>query len=92
MALAIEKETKKEMIFETESMGHTFLNMLKEVLYKDSSVKAVSYKIEHPLVKKAKFILHTDGKEEPRDALKKAVKNIKTENTKMEKEIGKALK
>lgn len=90
--MEIKKDTKKELHLEFTEYGHTFCNLLKKELYKDENIDAASYKISHPLVKSTEFIIMTNGKEEPRNAIKKAIKNIKSENTRMEKEVNKVLK
>ena len=92
MEIRILRETKKEMLFEIEGAGHTFCGLLKEMLYKNSNVDAASYTIEHPLVGIPEFFVSTNGKESPKSALQKAVKSIKSRNSKMEKAISSAIK
>ena len=87
MEITILNQTKKELTFEVDGVGHTFCNLVKEMLHKNKSVEAASYSVDHPLVGKPRFIITTDGKEDPMSALKKAVKAVKSENTKMEKAI-----
>jgi DNA-directed RNA polymerase subunit L len=85
MELNITKETKKELAFEAKGMGNTFCNLLKETLYTIEGVEAASYSIDHPLVNIPRFIIVTDGKEDPKAVLLKAVKAMKAQNAKMEK-------
>ena len=85
MEIIITKDGKKELTFELVGAGHTLCTLLKEALYGVKGVEAVSYKIDHPLVGKPEFILITDGSIEPKEALKKAAKNIKSKNSKTEK-------
>ena len=93
MEINVVSESKKEFIFETKGLvGHTFYNLIKEALYKDKDVEAASYTIEHPLVQVPKFIIQTNGKTSPRAALIKAIKSVKLMNSKIEKEIIKAIK
>ena len=92
MEIKITKETKKELQFEIEGVGHTFCNALKEALYNNKDVEAASYTIDHPLISLPRFIVVTDGKVSPKDALLKAVKSIKSQNSKVEKIIAKVAK
>ena len=85
MELNIVKETKKELVFEAKGLSNTFCNLLKETLHQTEGVEAASYSIDHPLVNIPRFIVVTDGKEEPRAVLVKAIKSIKSLNSKMEK-------
>ncbi len=86
------KETKKEFVFEAKGVGHTFCNLIKDTLYEIKGVEAASYTIEHPLVGVPKFIVITDGKVKPRDAVLEAIKKVKSNNSKMEKVVIKTLK
>ena len=92
MELNIIKDTKKELIFEVKGLGHTFCNVLKEALYRTKGVEAASYTVDHPLINIPKFILVTDGKTEPKDALKNAIKNVKSKNSDFTKAVQKVLK
>ena len=92
MELNIKKDTKKELVFELKGLGHTFCNLLKEALYRTKGVEAASYTIDHPLVNVTKFIVVTDGKTEPKDALKNAIKNVKSKNNDFTKAVQKVLK
>lgn len=86
------KETKKEFVFEAKGVGHTFCNLIKDALYDVKGVEAASYTIEHPLVGVPRFIVVTDGKISPRDAVLEAVKKVKSQNSKMGKIVEKSLK
>jgi DNA-directed RNA polymerase subunit L len=92
MELNILKDTKKEFIFEIKGSGHTFCNLLKEELFLIKGVEAASYTIDHPLINIPKFIVLTDGKVSPKDALLSAVKKVKSKNTDLNKLIQKVLK
>lgn len=86
------KETKKEFVFEAKGVGHTFCNLIKDALYDVKGVEAASYTIEHPLVGVPRFIVVTDGKISPRDAVLEAIKKVKSQNSKMGKIVEKSLK
>lgn len=92
MELNISKNTKKELIFEVQGLGHTFCNLLKEALYKVKGVEAASYAVDHPLVNTPKFIIVTDGDVAPKDALLNAIKKVKSNNTDFTKLSEKLLK
>lgn len=92
MELDIKKDTKKELVFEIKGLGHTFCNLLKETLYKVKGVEAVSYKVDHPLINIPKFVIITDGKVAPKDALKDAIKEVKSKNNSFIKSVQKVLK
>ena len=81
------KDTKDEIIMEIVGVNHTFCAALKEALYSVKEVVAASYAIDHPLVGKPRFVVKTDGKTEPRDAIKKALKAMKAQDKKMDTAI-----
>jgi len=88
MELNILEESKKRMIFEIKGETHTFCNLLKEALWKVKGVDVVSYRKDHPLVGDPKFLIETKGIE-PREALKKAIVDLKKLTTEFSKEIKK---
>lgn len=92
MELKVIKETKTEFIFEIEGVGHTFCNLLKNRLYDVKGVETTSYSIDHPLIGIPRFIVITDSKIDARKAILEAIKEIKNNNSKMEKIIEKNLK
>ena len=50
MNLKILKKTADEMSIEIEGEGHTFCNVLQQVLLEDATVETASYATRHPLV------------------------------------------
>jgi DNA-directed RNA polymerase subunit L len=88
MEINVLEESKKRMVFELKGETHTFCNALKEALWKVPGVDIASYTIEHPLVGIPKFILETKGIE-PREALKKAVAELRKKGKEFKKEVGK---
>ncbi|NIA04138.1 MAG: hypothetical protein GWP09_02190 [Nitrospiraceae bacterium] len=77
MQIDVIKDTKETLIFEVKDEDTTFFDVLKNELYKVKGVKAASYARKHPLVNKLTFVVETDGKISPRDALKKGSESVK---------------
>jgi DNA-directed RNA polymerase subunit L len=88
MELNILEESKKRMVFELKGESHSFCNALKEALWKVKGVDIASYRIEHPLVGVPKFLIETKGIE-PREALKKAVTELRKKSKEFKKEVKK---
>tara|TARA_Y100000310_G_C20686425_1_gene819309 strand:+ start:3021 stop:3299 length:279 start_codon:yes stop_codon:yes gene_type:complete len=86
------EDTKTKFVFEIIGVSHGFCNMLKEELQKDNHIKTATYRVDHPLINIPKILVETDGNELPKDALKKAVKNLKSATDKNKKEFSKSLK
>lgn len=77
MDINVISETDKRMIFVVKNEDSTFFNLLKKHLYNVKGVVIASFTAQHPLVPDVKFIIDTDGKIKPRDALKKGAKAVK---------------
>ncbi len=92
MEIKILEEKKDRAVFELKGLGHTLSNALRDELWNDKAVKVAAYNISHPLVKISKFIIETDGKEKPLDALKSAITRLKRRNTALKKKVLKVLK
>lgn len=94
MELEVLKESKKELICFLGGTGvsHTFCNLLKEALNQNKNVEVATYTIDHPLVDRPRILIQTDGKVSPKDAFLKAIKQIKSQNNKVEKLFEKAIK
>ncbi len=84
-----ETNTKMKIVFKGET--HTFLNILRKELWNDPNVVLAAYRIQHPLKNEAEFILETNGKEKPREALINAVKRIIQKLQEFKQEYLKAL-
>jgi DNA-directed RNA polymerase subunit L len=80
MELVVLQDTKDTLAFELKGAGHTLCNGLKKELYADGAVKEATYTIRHPLVGTPEFLVHTDGKKAPRQALKDALKRLEERN------------
>lgn len=88
MELKILEESKKKMVFELAGETNTFCNALKEALWKVKGVELAACRIEHPLKGIPKFNVETKGIE-PREALKKAVAELKKTFKEFQKEAAK---
>jgi DNA-directed RNA polymerase subunit L len=80
MKIEVVESTNKKLVFELEGADHTFCNALKDQLSEDSSVTISAYNISHPLVGKPKFFLETNKEGTPKEALEKAVAELKKKN------------
>jgi DNA-directed RNA polymerase subunit L len=76
--ITIVKENEKEIKLELDET-HTFCNLLQAILLEDENVEIAGYDVPHPLFKKAVFYIRVSGKETAREALKKALKKIKSQ-------------
>ena len=91
MEMEIKADKKDELEFVLKGERHTFTNLLRTSLLKDSKVKFAAYKLHHPFDKDAEFIVRTEGKP-PKKALADALKKISTDLSDFEKAVKKALK
>ncbi|MBW2990709.1 DNA-directed RNA polymerase subunit L [Candidatus Woesearchaeota archaeon] len=80
MKLKVHEHTKKRMVFDLVGADHTFCNALKKELWKDNSIRAAAYKVEHPLIGIPKFIVETNGQKDPKSVLKTVANKLKKQN------------
>lgn len=80
MELKVHENTKKRMVFELIGADHTFCNALKKELWRDSTIRAAAYKVDHPLVGIPKFIVETNGTKDAKSVLKSAAAKLKKTN------------
>lgn len=80
MELKVHENTKKRMVFELIGADHTFCNALKKELWKDSTVRAAAYKVDHPLIGVPTFVVETNGQKDAKAVLKAAASKIKKDN------------
>lgn len=92
MEINVLEETKKRILVEVKGENSAFCNAIKKELTNDSHVKIASFKVEHPLVSSPKIIVETDGKEEPRKALEKAVEKLQKQAKDMKSSFVKEVK
>tara|TARA_Y100000031_G_C7969406_1_gene269663 strand:- start:154 stop:426 length:273 start_codon:yes stop_codon:yes gene_type:complete len=89
MKITILEETKERLKLEVDGEDHTLCNALRDELWNVKGVVVAGYTMDHPLVTKPVFVVETDGKEDPRKALLKAVENIKENNKSLKAEVAK---
>ncbi|MFH0868258.1 MAG: DNA-directed RNA polymerase subunit L [Candidatus Woesearchaeota archaeon] len=87
MEIKVLEDKKNTLVFETDGMGNTYLNILKTELWNDNHVKVATFAIKHPQASKPKFILETDGDEDPKAALTSAIGRLKKVSEKFKKEL-----
>lgn len=92
MEMNVIEEKKNKLVFKVEGAGHTICNIIKNELSKNSNVKAVAYKIDHPLVSVPQMVIETNGKVSPRAAVKKAIDSLSKDADKLKKTAMKELK
>ena len=91
MKINVLKSDKHSVEFLLEGERHTFPNMLKQKLLEDKNVEFVSYILDHPLDKSARFVLKTKGVS-PKKVLEDAAKQVDSDLAEFEKNIKKAFK
>ena len=88
MKLEVIQNEKNSLEFYIEGERHTLSNYLKEKIASIDGVEFCAYKLDHPLDKKAKFIVKTSGKA-PKKILEEAIKITKEELSEFKKEFDK---
>jgi DNA-directed RNA polymerase subunit L len=79
MELEVVQKDENSLKFFLKGEEHTLANLLRRVLKQDEHVTYAAYKVSHPLIDQRKpvFVIKTDGKETPKEALIKAAQKIK---------------
>ena len=77
--IKILKQTATEIEFEIEDESHGVCNALRHILMKDEDVEYAVHNIDHPLTGKPIMTIKTNGAD-PKEALKKAAEELKTES------------
>ena len=80
-----------ELTFEVEDESHGVFNALRHVLMQDPDVEYAVYNIDHPLTGKPQMTIKTKRGKRPRNALKKAAKELEKESSDFKKLIDEAL-
>ena len=88
MKIKVLEEDKNRIKFEIQGEDHTLCNALRKALWQVQGIEVSGYNIEHPLVSEPVMIIETSGKLTPRDALKKAIENLKGFNKDLLAKIG----
>jgi DNA-directed RNA polymerase subunit L len=76
MKIEVVNNEKDSLEFFIEGERHTLPNLLREKLNTMSTVEFVAYRLDHPIDKKARFILKSKN---PKKDLEEAIKGIRTE-------------
>ncbi len=88
MKLEVITNEKNTLEFYLTGERHTIPNYLKEKIIAVSGVEFCAYKLDHPLDKKARMIIKTDGKS-PKKLVEEAIKSAKEELAEFKKEVDK---
>ena len=84
MEFEVKSEKKNELELELKGEDHTFSSLLVHQLLQDKDVDIAQYNIPHPLIGHPIFYVKTkQGK--PRNAVKKALKEIKKQISEIKK-------
>jgi DNA-directed RNA polymerase subunit L len=86
------KKTSNELKIEIEGEGHTFCNVLQQVLLEDDTIEMAGYNIEHPLTSNPTVYVRTKGTQKPKAVLIEAAKKIQKQNKELHKSFERALK
>lgn len=76
MKAVITKNTTKELELELHDAGHTICNPLREILFENKHLTFAGYSLPHPLIRKATFLVRTDGKAKPLKVFIDAAQNL----------------
>lgn len=80
MNVKVLKKTADEMKIEIEGEGHTFCNLLAQMLLEDEAVETANYTIKHPLISNpVVYVRMKEGRKParmPQTALREAAEKI----------------
>ena len=82
MKIEVIKNEKSLLEFYIIGERHTLTNILKERLSQNSAVEFCGYRLDHPLDKKARFVVRADN---PKKAIEGAIKEITAEVSEFKK-------
>jgi DNA-directed RNA polymerase subunit L len=80
MEVKILESSKDSIKIELIGEDHTFANALRKELWNNSGVKLAGYNVEHPLVSNPVLVVDSDGKQDPKKILLKAVEDLRKKN------------
>lgn len=86
------KNDENRLELELSNEDHTIGNLLRSVLMMDEHVKQAGYRVVHPITGGIRVVVHTDGKESPKDALINALLKIERDAQELKEKILNALK
>jgi DNA-directed RNA polymerase subunit L len=75
MKVRILERGERSLKIEIVGEGHTFCNLLRDFLLRNTDVEFAAYRIDHPLVSNPVFYVRTKNKR-PEEALKKAAEDM----------------
>ncbi|MCC6012940.1 MAG: DNA-directed RNA polymerase subunit L [Candidatus Verstraetearchaeota archaeon] len=87
MTIKVIKYDNKILELEFEKEDHTIGNLLRSYLMKDKHVKMAGYRILHPLTGGIRLVVHTDGEENPKDALINAIIKIENDTKELQEKL-----
>lgn len=91
MNITILEESKAKIVFKVEGEDHTILNILKEELWNDDSVKVAAYQMEHPLVGIPEMTVEVKSGSDAKKAVEEAVKRLNKKLDNAKKQFDKTL-
>ncbi|MEM4756027.1 MAG: RpoL/Rpb11 RNA polymerase subunit family protein [Candidatus Woesearchaeota archaeon] len=90
MECTIIEEKKNLLVADLDDVSHELCLAIQQECYNDDAVTIATYRMEHPLLRKARIYLETKNKD-AKTALKEALKRIEKTNKKMMEMVDKAL-
>ena len=81
MEINVIEKSKNRILFEIIGEGHSLANAMRHELYSDKDVINAGYVIEHPDLGIPKFLIETKTGKDSLNALQKAIKRLKKQNT-----------
>lgn len=81
MEVKVLEQSKNKLSIEIVGEDHTLCNVIKEELNTDSTVKAATYSIEHPLISNPVMVIEGD---DPVKSLNAAIKKVQKLFSEME--------
>lgn len=74
------EDSKERITVELIGEDHTLANAIRKELWDNPHIKISGYRVEHPLVSSPVLVIETDGREDPKKALSKALDGLKKKN------------
>ncbi len=90
MKIEIIEDKKALFVADFDGASHELCIALQEELYKDEAVSVATYRMEHPLMRKARVFVETKGKE-AKGVVKDAIARLEKQNKSILSQIDKAL-
>ena len=84
------KDEKNELKIEIRGEGHTFCNLLQQILLEDNDVEIAGYDQPHPLVPTPIIYIRMKGEKSPSKALEKALTKIKERSSEFSQKFAKS--